>query len=105
MDYFTEIIFKSLIKSHLQISSDSTTAATINEHEKNALRYGVAATSEVKLKTQARRSWEKLREMVIQKILAWLRSGDGGVVVNKRNNILLFCALEEVQVQLKLLPE
>ena len=30
---------------------------------------------------------------------------DRGFVENKRNNISLFCALEEVQVQLKLLPK
>ena len=35
-----EIILKSLIRSHFHISSESTTCtSTINEHEKNALRY------------------------------------------------------------------
>ena len=35
-----EIILKSLIRSHFHISSESATCtSTINEHEKNALRY------------------------------------------------------------------
>ena len=37
--HITDILFKQLVKSHYQISDEHVMVATVNNHERNALRY------------------------------------------------------------------
>ena len=118
----TEIIFRSLIKSHFQISSEGTTIATINDHEKNALRYAAGYVCR-HLKSKIENSSHALKEELVLCLMTmvkckgstedigmaeeWTELLDrGGLWRIKETTFHFFCALEEeIQVQLKLLPE
>lgn len=117
-----EIIFKSLIKSHFQISSDNTTTATMNNHKKNALRYAAGYVCR-HLRKKIENSSHALKEELVLCLMTlikgkgftedigmaeeWTELLDrGGLWRIRETTFHFFCALEEeVQVQLKFLPE
>ena len=81
--HVTEIIFKSLIRSHFQISSASSTyTATINEHEKNALRYAAGYVC-CHIRSKIEKSSHALKEELLLSLMAMVKgkgcTGDIGM--------------------------
>lgn len=118
----TDILFRSLVKSHYQIANNSEPTASLNDQEANALRYAAGFVCR-HLRKKIERSTHILKEELIVCLMTlvkgvqypentgtneeWLDLVDrGGLWHVRENTFYFFCALEEeVQLQLKHLAQ
>ena len=114
----TDILFRSLVKSHYQIANNSEPTASLDDQEANALRYAAGFVCR-HLRKKIERSTHILKEELIVCLMTlvkgvqypentgtneeWLDLVDrGGLWHVRENTFYFFCALEE-EVQLQLI--